>query len=121
MSLQCDVVGGTGQERHGKSFAIWRTTLLRRRASRSVLRSKRVLTVLSNDRFSATSAVDERRLPLVTLGHGRTSLEDKVQPHIHQALLEYGPGQDTLQRANCAVRQCLATWALSSAWPTWLP
>ena len=39
MSLQCYVVGGTGQERHGKSFAIWRTTLLHRRASRSLLRS----------------------------------------------------------------------------------
>ena len=69
---------------------------------------ERVLTVLSNDRFSATSAVDERRLPLVTLGHGRTSLEDKVQAHIHQVWLEYGPGQDTLQRANSAVRQCLS-------------
>ena len=32
----------------------------------------------------ANAAVRDRRLPLVTLGHGRCSLVDKVQAHIHR-------------------------------------
>ena len=54
--------------------------------------------------LGAPVEVHERRLPLVTLGHGRTTLSDKVQAHIHQTWLEYGPGLDTIQRANSVVR-----------------
>ena len=69
---------------------------------------ERVLTVLSNDGRGPVSAVHERRLPLVTLGHRRTTLEDKVQAHVRQTWLEYGPRADTLLRANVVVRQCLS-------------
>ena len=32
--------------------------------------------------------VEERSLPLVTLGHGRASLLDKLQAHVHQVWLD---------------------------------
>ena len=35
--------------------------------------------------------VQERRLPLVTLGHGRFSLPDTLQAHVHPTWLDYGP------------------------------
>ena len=54
------------------------------------------------------AAVLERRLPLVTLGHGRTPLEDKLQAHVHQTWLENKPRADALSRANSIVRQCLS-------------
>ena len=38
---------------------------------------------------------------------GRTGL-DKVQAHIHQTWLEYGPTMRSLTRANSVVRQCLS-------------
>ena len=60
------------------------------------------------DAFGANAAVRDRRLPLVTLGHGRCSLPDKVQAHIHQTWLDYGPTMSYLTRANSAVRQCLS-------------
>ena len=56
----------------------------------------------------ATPEVEERRLPLVTLGHGRVALADKLHAHVHQTWLEYGPEPQTLQRANSVVRQCLS-------------
>ncbi|MFM7989293.1 MAG: hypothetical protein ACKPKO_59265, partial [Candidatus Fonsibacter sp.] len=52
--------------------------------------------------------VQERRLPWVTLGHGRTTLFDKLQSHFHQVWLEYGPGVESVERASSAVRQCLS-------------
>ena len=60
------------------------------------------------DAFGANAAVRDRRLPLATLGHGRCSLLDKVQAHIHQTWLDYGPTMRSLTRANRAARQCLA-------------
>ena len=56
---------------------------------------------------SGVPVVEERCLPLVTLGHGRLSLADKVQAHVRQTWLEYGPSLKSLARANAAVRQCL--------------
>ena len=66
---------------------------------------ERVLTV---DECGNTALVRERRLPLVTLGHGRASLCDKIQAHVHQTWLEYGPRLTTLRRANVSVRQRLS-------------
>ena len=52
--------------------------------------------------------VEQRRLPLATLGHGRAHLSDKVQAHIHQSWLEYGGNIDRLRAANCDVRGVLS-------------
>ena len=73
---------------------------------------ERVVTVLGSDMIGAALAVsiivDERRLPLVTLGHGRFALADKLHAHVRQSWLKYGPRQHTLQRANTAARQCVS-------------
>ena len=42
------------------------------------------------------------------LATGDALLPDKVQAHIHQTWLDYGPTMCSLTRANCAVRQCLS-------------
>ena len=49
--------------------------------------------------------VQERRLPLVTLGHGRYSLPDKLQAHVHQTWLELGP---TPANMTACQRRCQA-------------
>ena len=69
---------------------------------------ERVLTVLRTDKADPVPTVLQRRLPLVTLGRGRTTLRDKLHAHVHQTWLEYGPRGDTVLRANAAVRQCLS-------------
>ena len=56
---------------------------------------------------SQSPEVEEPRLPLVTLGHGRARLFDKKQARVHQAWLAYGPSLHTLKRASAMVRQCL--------------
>ena len=48
-----------------------------------------------------------RRLPLVQLGHGRFSTSDKVQAHVHQTWLDYGPTVDSVRTATDMCRQCL--------------
>ena len=52
--------------------------------------------------------VSSRLLPLQTLGCCRMSLADKLQAHVHQVWLEYGPSVADVRRANMAVRQCLS-------------
>jgi hypothetical protein len=64
--------------------------------------------IIHVDACGANAAVRNRRLPLVTLGHGRCSLLDKVQAHIHQTWLDYGPTMCSLTRANSVARQCLS-------------
>ena len=56
---------------------------------------ERAVTLLSNDNTGPVFAVCQRRLPLVTLGQGRTTLGDKLLAHVHQTMLEHGPRQDT--------------------------
>ena len=53
-------------------------------------------------------AVESRVLPLCTLGCGRMGLADKVQAHVHQVWLEYGPSVRNVRAANLDVRQCLS-------------
>lgn len=53
-------------------------------------------------------AVEERRLPLVTLGAMRMGLAEKLQAHVHQVALEYGPGAAAVKVANADVRVCLS-------------
>ena len=53
-------------------------------------------------------AVESRVLPLNTLGCGRMGLADKVQTHVHQVWLEYGPSVRNVRAANLDVRQCLS-------------
>ena len=52
--------------------------------------------------------VEVRRLPLSMLGHTHAGLADKVQAHVHQTWLEYGPSVEQVRRANLDVRQCLS-------------
>ena len=52
--------------------------------------------------------VESRVLPLSTLGCGRMGLADKVQTHVHQVWLEYGPSLRSVRAANLDVRQCLS-------------
>ena len=52
-------------------------------------------------------AVRKRLLPLHTLGACRLGLADKIQTHLHQVWLEYGPRVDDVRIANADVRQCL--------------
>ena len=52
--------------------------------------------------------VEIRRMPLSVLGQARAALIDKVQAHVHQTWLEYGPRAEDVRRANAAVRQCLS-------------
>ena len=58
--------------------------------------------------FGANVPVDIRRLPLSVLGHGRCSLADKVQTHVHQTWLDYGPSVLQVHQAMLDVRQCLS-------------
>ena len=53
-------------------------------------------------------AVEARVLPLAMLGSGRMGLAEKLQAHIHQVWLEYGPAAADVRKANCDVRQCLS-------------
>ena len=53
-------------------------------------------------------AVESRVLLLSTLGCGRMGFADKVQTHVHQVWLEYGPSVRNVQAANLDVRQCLS-------------
>ena len=48
-----------------------------------------------------------RRLPIACLGQGKFSLADKVQAHLHQVRLDYGPEPSRVRAANADVRQCL--------------
>jgi len=61
--------------------------------------------------------VDVGRLPLSMLGHSRASLADKVQSHVHQIWLDYGPSVQQVRQANLDVRQCLSDmgteWGIS--------
>jgi len=52
--------------------------------------------------------VETRLLPLCVLGCGRMGLAEKVQTHIHQVWLEYGPSAAAVRSANLDVRQCLS-------------
>ena len=49
-----------------------------------------------------------RTLPLVTLGSGRSGLDDKVASHVHQVFLEYGPSVGHVLAACNDVRQVLS-------------
>ena len=51
--------------------------------------------------------IEDRRLPIAVLGHGRCSLADKVMAHIHQTWLDYGPSLLTTRAANADVRQVI--------------
>ena len=51
--------------------------------------------------------VEERSLPLVTLGHGRASLLDKLQAHVHQDWPDYGSSLMRFEHASLMARQCL--------------
>ena len=53
-------------------------------------------------------AVESRVLPLGTLGCGRMGLADKLQAHVHQVWLDYGPSVRNVRAANLDVRQCLS-------------
>ena len=53
-------------------------------------------------------AVEIRRMPVVLLGHGRCGLAEKVQAHIHQTWLEYGPSLAQVRAANADVRQVVS-------------
>ena len=53
-------------------------------------------------------AVEARILPLCVLGFGRMGLAEKLQTHVHQVWLEYGPAVDDVRSANLDVRQCLS-------------
>lgn len=65
------------------------------------------------------SKVTERRLPLVMLGHSRSSLADKIQAHVHTVSLEYGPSASGVEAANFMVRQVLSDmgteWGIGSS------
>jgi len=52
--------------------------------------------------------VESRVLPLCVLGCGRMGLAEKVQTHIHQVWLDYGPSVADVRSANLDVRQCLS-------------
>ena len=54
------------------------------------------------------AAVESRLLPLCVLGHGRMGSAEKVQTHIHQVWLDYGPAASDVRTANLDVRQCLS-------------
>ena len=51
--------------------------------------------------------VEQRRMPVSMLGHGRCSLADKVQAHVHQTWLEYGPSIQQVRAANADVRHII--------------
>jgi len=61
----------------------------------------------SKDTFGGENMFS-RLMPLVTLGHGRTALEDKVSAHIHQTSLEYGPSANHVLAAFWDARQVLS-------------
>ncbi len=50
----------------------------------------------------------QRLMPLCVLGSGRMGLAEKVQTHVHQVWLEYGPSVQDVRSANRNVRQCLS-------------
>ena len=52
--------------------------------------------------------VEQRRMPVSILGHGRCGLAEKVQAHIHQTWLEYGPSLEQVRAANADVRQVIS-------------
>ena len=56
---------------------------------------------------AAMPPVLQRKLPVVILGNSRLGLAEKSQAYVHQAWLEYGPGVDSVRRANCDVRAVL--------------
>ncbi|MCP4243720.1 MAG: hypothetical protein GY772_24470, partial [bacterium] len=56
----------------------------------------------------SASNVRRRRLPMVVLGQGRTTVVDKAHAHVHQTFLEYGPDVTSLRAAFKAVRGCLS-------------
>jgi len=60
------------------------------------------------ERHALGEAFATRLFPLVTLGHGRTSLEDKVAAHLHQLTLDYGPSIARVEAACGDVRQVLS-------------
>ena len=52
--------------------------------------------------------VEQRRMPVSVLGHGRCGLSEKVQAHVHQTWLEYGPSIQQVRAANANVRQIIS-------------
>ena len=59
--------------------------------------------------------VEQRRLPVSVLGHGRCGLAEKVQANVHQTWLEYGPSVAQVCAANADVRQILSDMGTESA------
>ena len=53
-------------------------------------------------------AVSVRSLPLCVLGCNRMGVASKMQAHVHQVWLDYGPAVEDVRSANLAVRQCLS-------------
>ena len=53
-------------------------------------------------------AVEQRRMPVSVLGHGRCGLAEKVQATLHQTWLEYGPSLAQVRAANRDVRQIVS-------------
>jgi len=51
---------------------------------------------------------EDRRLPLCTLGALRMGLAEKLQTHVQQVWLEYGPGLEEVRATTAAARQCLS-------------
>ena len=49
--------------------------------------------------------VEQRKLPISVLGHGRCGLAEKVQATLHQTWLDYGASIPQLRAANLDVRQ----------------
>ena len=52
--------------------------------------------------------VTQRLLPLCVLGCCRMGLAEKLQAHVHQTFLDYGPAVSDIRKANRDVRQCLS-------------
>ena len=63
---------------------------------------------VSSDAWSARPVVETRIMPLATLGKNRMGLAEKLQAHIHQTWLEYGPAVSDVRAANSDVRVCLS-------------
>ena len=105
MSKPCYSIAGTLHRTRACSFGTLRMMLHRRKGTELFASAERLICVDGDGRHPV---VEERRLPLVTLGHGRFSLPDKLQALVHQTWLEYGPCVETRTRVNVAVRQCLS-------------
>lgn len=83
----------------GQSFEVFVT--VERTVRREALLGKTAASV-SGQEFSS------RSLPLVTLGCGKSGLNDKVSAHIHQVFLDYGPSVQHVAAACNDVRQVMS-------------